>query len=163
VRSLACRPWPEAAPDPAFDLCSARTLYHLSTAFLLPPSLVVPLERSIATYRLANGLTTDPQLLVDAGYNLAVALVALADVKDDFGESGAQERGEAAKSLAEVAERQEQLLRDAASGQEVEAVMELGDEGDEAADEDDDSDDDGDDEDGNAAAANGRAWEETGE
>ena len=113
------------------------------------------------TYRRATGLTADPQLLVDAGFNLAVALVALADVKDDFSEGGGPERAEAVKVLAEVARRQEELLRAGALEQEGEAELELGDEGDDAAEEDGSvNEDEDEDEDG---VLTGRAWEETGQ
>lgn len=127
-------------------------------AFLLPPYLLQPLERSIALYRHALTLTADPQLQVDTGFNLATALISLADVKDDFGEDGDTERSEAVGVLVEIKQRQEELLRAAREGQNGEAEAGPGYEGEEGGPGEDGEAEDGD-EGGEAA---GRAWEETG-
>lgn len=127
-------------------------------AFLLPPYLLQPLERSIALYRHALTLTADPQLQVDAGFNLATALISLADVKDDFGEDGDAERSEAVGVLVEIKQRQEELLRAAREGQNGEADAGPGYEGEGGEPGEDGEAEDGD-EGGEAAD---RAWEETG-
>lgn len=59
-------------------------LYTLSTSFLLPPESVSYLTTSIELYRHAITLTESTLLQLDAGFNLAEALLGLGEVIEDL-------------------------------------------------------------------------------
>ena len=62
----------------------ARVLFTLSTSFQLPPESLSYLTTSIDLYRHSTTLTQDLILSLDAGYNLAQALLELAEVLGDL-------------------------------------------------------------------------------
>ena len=92
----------------------ARVLYTLGTAFALPPQAQLLLETSIQLYKHAVSLTQSPLLVMDVGYNLAEALVSLADLLEDIqarDEAGVRAlREEATIVLGRVLDGQEDYL-----------------------------------------------------
>ncbi|EIW71251.1 hypothetical protein TREMEDRAFT_27538 [Tremella mesenterica DSM 1558] len=101
---------------PTFDAAynQARVLYTLSTSFLLPPQNVELLSSAVDIYRHSMTLTTDPLLLLDAGYNLAETLSDLASIIEDlYPDRTAQVRAireEACVILGNVFDGQERYL-----------------------------------------------------
>ncbi|CED83545.1 Tetratricopeptide-like helical [Phaffia rhodozyma] len=146
----------------------ARTLYTISQIFLLPPLSSNTLEMAINQYRLSQKLTESPILWIDATFNLAVALLSLADLVEDLQEADEQDaeveslRREAAGWLTSVAEKQEGLLeemeRQNASVGEQESILDIGEEPEEDIDKHDHSPDQ---DEVQAENGSGRAWEET--
>ncbi|WWC59531.1 uncharacterized protein I303_102087 [Kwoniella dejecticola CBS 10117] len=100
--------------DAAYN--QARVLYTLSTSFLLPPSCLKPLRRSIELYRSATSLTNSPLLRMDVAFNLSQSCSSLADILEDLDGDGNLEevrklRIEARDVLQEVMDGQEEYLR----------------------------------------------------
>ncbi|KAK8847456.1 hypothetical protein IAR55_005314 [Kwoniella newhampshirensis] len=109
--------------DAAYN--QARALYALSTNFLLPPSSLDPLRRSLVLYRQATTLTNSPLLRMDVGFNLSQACSSLADVLEDLDPEDSKAevrklREEARDVLQEVMDGQEEYLR--ATGEDTEVA-----------------------------------------
>ncbi|WVF69738.1 hypothetical protein IAT40_004517 [Kwoniella sp. CBS 6097] len=99
--------------DAAYN--QARALYALSTSFLLPPTSLPLLRKSIDLYKLATSLTNSPLLRMEVGYNLSQSCSGLADVLEDLdpeasGEEVRKLREEARDVLQDVMEGQEAYL-----------------------------------------------------
>ena len=77
--------------DEWHDSVRARVLYILATNHTLPPTTVhfSLLTQSIELYRAALTITPDPLLESDSAYNLAIGLIDLADIAEDFQLPGA--------------------------------------------------------------------------
>jgi hypothetical protein len=81
---------PARTRDPGIRLIGplhrARVLYILATNHTLPPtpSHFNLLTQSIELYRAALTSTPDPLLESDSAYNLAIGLIELADIAEDF-------------------------------------------------------------------------------
>ncbi|KAI9636342.1 uncharacterized protein MKK02DRAFT_25382 [Dioszegia hungarica] len=116
--------------DSAYN--QARVLYTLATAFLLPPTAVDYLTKSIELYRKASSLTESPLLQLDAGFNLAQSCTTLADMREELDERDPQvraSRDEARTVLEQVFQGQEEYLSQQAEQQDEEATEAAVDEG----------------------------------
>ncbi|WVW78364.1 hypothetical protein I302_100318 [Kwoniella bestiolae CBS 10118] len=115
--------------DAAYN--QARALYTLSTSFLLPPSCLIPLRRSIELYRLATTLTNSPLLRMDVAFNLAQSCSSLADIIEDLDVENTQLgeirklREEARDVLQEVMDGQEEFLRATSEEDDVDETEEV--------------------------------------
>ncbi|WRT64710.1 uncharacterized protein IL334_001644 [Kwoniella shivajii] len=121
--------------DAAYN--QARALYTISTSFLLPPTSIKPLRRSIDLYRLATTLTNSPLLRMDVAFNLSQSCSSLSDILEDLDSGNNVDevrtlREEARDILQEVMDGQEEYLKataednDAAELEEVVDEMESG-------------------------------------
>lgn len=133
----------------------------MSTEFLLPPGCAATLDASISHFRLSLSLTTDPQLLIDATFNLAEALLSRAELREDQGEVETpvdEGRREAVELLKGVATEQEKMLAGLeSSGAEEVTAEELVQGEDEVMDTEGDTGEDG------APEASSKVWEQTGQ
>ncbi|OCF77006.1 hypothetical protein I204_02715 [Kwoniella mangroviensis CBS 8886] len=118
--------------DAAYN--QARALYTLSTSFLLPPTSLAPLRRSIELYRLATTLTNSPLLRMDVAFNLSQSCSSLADILEDPDVDNTQIdevrklREEARDILQEVMDGQEEYLRATSEEDDVDETEEVVDE-----------------------------------
>ncbi|ORX33940.1 hypothetical protein BD324DRAFT_637754 [Kockovaella imperatae] len=103
--------------EPTFDAAynQARVLFTLATSFFLPPSSLSYLTTSINLYRHAMTLTQEVLLSLDAAYNLAQAILELAEVLEDLHSDKDEEvrslRLEAVSILSQVLQGQESFLQ----------------------------------------------------
>ncbi|WWC86835.1 uncharacterized protein L201_001714 [Kwoniella dendrophila CBS 6074] len=117
--------------DAAYN--QARVLYTLSTSFLLPPTCIIPLRRSIELCKLATTLTNSPLLRMDVGFNLSQSCSSLSDILEDLdSEANIAEvrelREEARDILQEVMDGQEEYLRATSEDNDVDETEEVVDE-----------------------------------
>ena len=115
----------------------ARVHFVLATQFEIPTWSIDLLKTSISLYRVALGLTDDQNLTIDASYNLAESLIALADqMEDESSQAAAKKevrshRMEACQVLSTVFAGQREFLEK----QEKPSEVTGNDDGDEAMDE----------------------------
>jgi hypothetical protein len=104
-------------------------LFTLATSFFLPPTSVSYLTTSIELYRHAVTLTENTLLQLDAGYNLAQALLELAEVIEDLHSERVDQirsiRNEAREMLEQVMLGQEEYIAANAEDLEMDQASEM--------------------------------------
>lgn len=104
-------------------------MFTLSTSFYLPPTSVSYLTTSIEIYRHAITLTDTTTLQLDAGYNLAQALLELGEVLEDRHPERKDQvrtlREEARDILEQIYTGQEEYINSTAEDLEIDQASEI--------------------------------------